>query len=110
MLHFLKKVTKSFTIQPELLVGSNQKVTDFETPTLDVMTVKITASQNQLNSIRIVKALIDCTGQIQDFEANAALAAYDAKGNRVNVTLSPETVHASVKLAKNTSSDKEDSE
>ena len=105
-----KKVTKSFTIQPELLVGSNQKVTDFETPTLDVMTVKITASQNQLNSIRIVKALIDCTGQIQDFEANAALAAYDAKGNRVNVTLSPETVHASVKLAKNTSSDKEDSE
>lgn len=56
----LKKVTKSFTIQPELLVGSNQKVTDFETPTLDVMTVKITASQNQLNSIRIVKALIDC--------------------------------------------------
>jgi len=105
-----KKVTKSFTIQPELLVGSNQKVTDFETPTLDVMTVKITASQNQLNSIRIVKALIDCTGQIQDFEANAALAAYDAKGNRVNVTLSPETVHASVKLAKNTSLDKEDSE
>ena len=106
-----KKVTKSFTIQPELLVGSNQKVTDFETPTLDVMTVKITASQNQLNSIRIVKALIDCTGQIQDFEANAALAAYDAKGNRVNVTLSPETVHASVKLAKNTSdTDKEDSE
>ena len=47
-----------------------------------------------------MKALIDCTGQIQDFEANAALAAYDAKGNRVNVTLSPETVHASVKLAK----------
>ena len=104
-----KKVTKSFTIQPELLVGSNQKVTDFETPTLDVMTVKITASQNQLNSIRIVKALIDCTGQIQDFEANATLAAYDAKGNRVNVSLSPDTVHASVKLAKNTS-DKEDSE
>ena len=50
------------------------------------------------------------TTQIQDFEANAALAAYDAKGNRVNVTLSPETVHASVKLAKNTSLDKEDSE
>ncbi len=77
--------------------------------TLDTMTVKITASQNQLNSIRIVKALIDCTGQIQDFEANATLAAYDAKGNRVNVSLSPDTVHASVKLAKNTS-DKEDSE
>ena len=48
-----KKVTKSFTIQPELLVGSNQKVTDFETPTIDVMTVKITASQNQLNSIEL---------------------------------------------------------
>lgn len=104
-----KKVTKTFTIQPELLVGTNQKVSDFDTPTLDTMTVKITASQNQLNSIRIVKALIDCTGQLQDFEANATLAAYDAKGNRVNVILSPETVHANVKLAKNTS-DKEDSE
>lgn len=92
-----------------MLVGTNQKVSDFETPILDTMTVKITASQNQLNSIRIVKALIDCTGQIQDFEANATLAAYDAKGNRVNVSLSPDTVHASVKLAKNTS-DKEDSE
>ena len=92
-----------------MLVGTNQKVSDFDTPTLDTMTVKITASQNQLNSIRIVKALIDCTGQLQDFEANATLAAYDAKGNRVNVILSPETVHANVKLAKNTS-DKEDSE
>ena len=104
-----KKVTKTFTIQPELLVGTNQKVSDFETPVLDTMTVKITASQNQLNSIRIVKALIDCTGQIQDFDANATLAAYDAKGNRVNVVLSPDTVRASVKLVKNTS-DKEDSE
>ena len=105
----VEKITKTFTIQPELLVGTNQKVSDFETTILDTMTVKITASQNQLNSIRIVKALIDCTGQIQDFEANATLAAYDAKGNRVNVSLSPDTVHASVKLAKNTS-DKEDSE
>lgn len=103
-----KKVTKTFTIQPELLVGTNQKVTDFDTPTLDTMSVKITASQNQINSIRIVKALIDCTGQVQDFEANATLAAYDAKGNRVNVVLSPDTVHASVKLAKN-NTDKEDS-
>ena len=50
-----KKITKTFTIQPELLVGTNQKVSDFETPILDTMTVKITASQNQLNSIRIVK-------------------------------------------------------
>lgn len=104
-----KKVTKTFTIQPELLVGSGQKVSDFDTPTLDTATVKVTASQNQLNSIRIVKALIDCTGQVQDFETNATLAAYDAKGNKVNVVLSPDTVHASVKLAKNTQ-DKEDSQ
>lgn len=103
-----KKVTKTFSIQSELLVGSNQKVSDFDTPELDTMNVKITASQNQINSIRIVKALIDCTGQLQDFEANATLAAYDAKGNRVNVVLSPDTVHASVKLAKN-NADKEDS-
>jgi YbbR domain-containing protein len=105
-----KKVTKTFTVQPELLVGSGQKNSDFDTPTLNVETVKITASQNQINSIRIVKALIDCTGQISDFETTATLVAYDAKGNKVNVEISPENVQASVNLVK-TSEDttKEDS-
>lgn len=99
-----KKVTKSFTIQSELLVGSGQKVTDFETPVLDTEIVKITASQNQINSIRVVKALIDCTGQISDFETSATIVAYDAKGNKVNVEISPETVHASVQMAKSSES------
>lgn len=108
MLHF-RKNNEDIYNSTGIVGRYKSKVSDFETPILDTMTVKITASQNQLNSIRIVKALIDCTGQIQDFEANATLAAYDAKGNRVNVSLSPDTVHASVKLAKNTS-DKEDSE
>ena len=47
----------------------------------------------------------------QDADAIAASTKRldDAKGNRVNVVLSPDTVRASVKLVKNTS-DKEDSE
>lgn len=95
-----KKYTKSFTVQAELLVGSNQKVSDFESPTLETQTVKITASQAQINSIRIVKALVDCTGQVSDFDTMATLVAYDSKGNKISVEIEPATIKASVKLAK----------
>lgn len=93
-----RKVSKQFSVTPELVVGPNQDASDFKTPVLNTDTVTITASQDQLNSIRSVKAIVDTNGQSQDFEGPATLVAYDSKGNRVNVEIDPDTILAKVSL------------
>lgn len=66
---------------------------------LDQTKVKITAAPNELNAIRTVKALVDASGQSQDFTANAVIAAYNANGDKISVTMQPQTVTATVKAA-----------
>ena len=61
--------------------------------------INIRASQDTLNSIALVKALIDVSGQTQDFEINAPLVAYDKNGQAVNAEIVPGSVVASVKLS-----------
>lgn len=61
--------------------------------------VNIRASQDTLNSISLVKALIDVSNMIEgsnDVEAN--LIAYNAKGQQVNAEIVPTTVSATVKV------------
>jgi len=60
--------------------------------------INIRASQDTLNSISLVKALIDVTGQSSDFEIEAPLVAYDKSGKVVNAEIVPDTVVASVKI------------
>ena len=98
-----KKTTKQFMVQTDLIVGAGQKTSDFETPTLSTNTVYIKASQDKINSIRTVKAIVDATGQVGSFETEATIAAYDAKGNKVAVELNPTTIHATVKLKEKSS-------
>lgn len=95
-----KKVVKRFAVRPDLLVGPGQKQSDFDTPVLAENTVAIKASQEELNSIRTVKAIVDATGQTTAFETDANLVAYDSSGNRVQVDIEPAKVHARVELAK----------
>lgn len=94
-----KKVKKSFHVTPELLIGNGQKMSDFESPILEDSFVDIIASQDTLDSIRVVKAIVDATGQFSDFEYDAKLVAYDAEGNVIFVTVEPATIRAEVKLA-----------
>jgi YbbR domain-containing protein len=68
--------------------------------------VTIKATKSQLDSIRTVKALIDTSGQNSDFSATAILAAYDSSGNKVSVSITPETVDVSVRYVE----DEEDAE
>lgn len=93
----IRKETRTFNVKPELLLGSGQKVTDFETPELSEKRVKITATPDALNSIRVVKAFVDASGQTGDFTTTAAISAYNANGERVAVNTVPETVEATVK-------------
>ncbi|MBQ1788532.1 MAG: hypothetical protein II004_06340, partial [Erysipelotrichaceae bacterium] len=61
--------------------------------------INIRASQDTLNSIALVKALIDVSGQTGDFEINAPLVAYDKNGQAVNAEIVPGSVTASVKIS-----------
>ena len=60
--------------------------------------INIRASQDTLNSIALVKALIDVSGQTTDFTVDAPLVAYDRYGNVVNAEIVPNTVSAQVTL------------
>ncbi len=56
----------------------------------------IRASQDTLDQIGIVKALIDASGVTADFTQNAPIVAYDQNGNRMNVDIMPASVNVSV--------------
>lgn len=61
--------------------------------------VNIRASQDTLNSIALVKALINVAGQTSNFEVEAPLVAYDANGKVVNAEIVPSTVNVKVGIS-----------
>ncbi len=61
--------------------------------------VNIRASQDTLNTIALVKALINVAGQTNDFEVEAPLVAYDANGKVVNAEIVPNTVTVKVGIS-----------
>ncbi len=61
--------------------------------------VNIRASQDTLNSIALVKALINVAGQTSDFETEAPLVAYDASGKVVNAEIVPSSVSVKVSIS-----------
>ncbi len=61
--------------------------------------VNIRASQDTLNSIALVKALINVSGQSSDFEIEAPLVAYDSNGKVVNAEIVPSSVTVKVPIS-----------
>ena len=61
--------------------------------------INIRASQDTLNSIALVKALIDVSNQTTDFEIDAPLVAYDRNGQAVSAEIVPSSITASVKIS-----------
>lgn len=60
--------------------------------------VNIRASRDTLNSIAMVKALIDVAGQVGDFSIDAPLAAYDRNGQVVKADIDPSSVKVKVSV------------
>ena len=58
--------------------------------------INIRASQDTLNSIALVKALIDVSGVTGDFEVEAPIVAYDKFGKAINAEIVPDKIKASV--------------
>lgn len=94
----IPKLNKTFPIQLSLMVGNGQKESDFESMNSMTKTVMVKATQEKLNSIRMINAIVDTTGQVGDFETEAPLVAYDSSGNRVDVEMNPKTIRVSVKV------------
>ena len=70
-------------------------------PTFNTTEVLIRASQDTIDSIAFVKALIDVTDVTDSFTKNAPVVAYDHNGNIVNCDITPSAVSATVKVTSN---------
>lgn len=68
-------------------------------PTFEKNKVNIRASEDTLNSISFVKALIDVAGISGDFKQDAILVAYDKTGKPVNADIVPNKVNVAVKVS-----------
>ena len=60
--------------------------------------INIRASQDTLNSIALVKALIDVSNATGDFETEAPIVAYDKNGKAIVAEIVPEKIDVSVKI------------
>ena len=61
--------------------------------------INIRASQDTLNSIALVKALIDVSGATGDFVAEAPIVAYDKNGKTIVAEIVPEKINVAVSIS-----------
>ena len=68
------------------------------TPEFENDTVIVRASQQTIDQISVVNALIDVSNITGDFTVDAPLVAYDQNGNRMEVDIVPESIKATVSV------------
>ena len=94
-----KKQTQTYALGYDFVNQSEMDATyDLGTPEFDEDTVTVRASEDTLNRVSYVKALIDVSGVTSDFETDAPLAAYDENGDRLEVDIIPSTMHVSISV------------
>lgn len=96
-----KKTTMQFDLTYDF-INQNQMDSKYilSEPTFSQGTrINIRASSDTLNSIALVKALIDVSGVTGDFSIDAPLVAYDKNGQAVNAEIVPSSITASVKVS-----------
>lgn len=94
-----RKTTRSFTLGYEYTnTNRMDSIYTLETPVLSQNDVLIRASEDRMNEIAYVKALIDVSNQKADFEVNANVVAYSQTGELLDVDIIPNQVNAKVKV------------
>lgn len=95
-----KKISRSFKIGYDYInTDKLDKIYSLSKPTFMQEEVIVRASEETMNQVSFVKALIDLNGVKADFERDANLVAYDQEGNRMNVDILPEKVSVAVKVS-----------
>ncbi len=92
-----KKISKHFDLEYDF-INTDKMSQEYvlSEPVFGDSEIIIRASQDTLDQIGIVKALIDASGVTADFTQNAPIVAYDQNGNRMSVDIMPASVNVSV--------------
>lgn len=96
-----KKVSKRFTLGYDFVNISKMDSTfALEDPQFEQGEVVVRASQDTIEQIAFVKALIDVSNVKESgvFESNAEIVAYDQSGARLNVDIMPKTMKTTVNV------------
>ena len=92
-----KKTSTRFNISYEFInTNSMDKIYTLSQPTFDTTEVLIRASQDTIDSIAYVKALIDVSGVTDTFTRDARIVAYNQSGEMVECDCFPEYVSSTV--------------
>lgn len=92
-----KKISQYFDLKYDY-INTDKMSTEYvlSEPVFGDSQIIIRASQDTLDKIGIVKALIDASGVSENFSQIAPIVAYDQNGDRMNVDIMPSTVNVSV--------------
>lgn len=102
MVTIKKKSSRRFTVGYDF-VNRNlmDSIYDLGEPVLEQGEVLVRASNETLDKIAFVKALIKVDASIKsDFETKAEVVAYNAEGEKMDVDIIPSTLKATVKVTK----------
>ena len=92
-----KKTSTRFNISYEFInTNAMDKIYTLAPPTFDTTEVLIRASQDTIDSIAYVKALIDVSGVTDTFTRDARIVAYNQSGEMVECDCFPEYVSSTV--------------
>ena len=92
-----KKISTRFNISYEFInTNAMDKIYTLSTPTFDTTEVLLRASQDTVDSIAYVKALIDVSNVNDTFTRDAKIVAYNQSGQMVECDCFPEYVSATV--------------
>ncbi|MBQ4252595.1 MAG: hypothetical protein II704_06080 [Erysipelotrichaceae bacterium] len=95
-----KKTTSMFNISYEFINTKNMSnIYSLGIPTFDTTQVRVRASQDTIDQISMVKALIDVTGVSGTFTKDARLVAYDQQGRQISCDIIPEKVVTTVTVS-----------
>lgn len=94
-----RKTTKVFNLGYDFVnTDKMDKIYSLSAPVFDQGEVIVHASEETVEKIAFVKALIDVSGVTKTFESESEVVAYDQEGNRINVDILPVKVKAKVEV------------
>ncbi|MEG0264731.1 MAG: CdaR family protein [Erysipelotrichaceae bacterium] len=94
-----RKTTKVFNLGYDFVnTDKMDQIYSLSKPEFETSEVIVHASQETVDKIAFVKALIDVSGVDKTFERDAQIVAYDQKGNRVEVDILPTTMKTKVEV------------
>ena len=95
-----KKISKRFNLGYDFVNTSKMdNIYALSEPEFEQGEVVVRASEDTINQIAFVKALIDVNGVNADFETEANLVAYDQQGNQMSVDIIPKTMKTKVSVS-----------